>query len=330
MAQDEDFIRKIEQDMKALGGASERELFVAKQMLKLQQDINRELAKTKQMQGGGSGGGGGGGGSFSDKQVSLLKKDVAALKAGSGGGGASAGGSASGMLGKLRGGMAGVAGVAGPVAAITKAIFDVLQSREDSNLQAQKMFRERANESFEFARDFRRDLSDGTTNMLMKRKQDIDAPIQEIGMIHDFMWGNERNERIKQFRQETNDTIYKSLRTPVGRVFSEQQLKNAADMTNALNSKEVEGQFTWKQKGIFGWLKSNTIDRLTGQRQDEEEQAAMKLAQRRLKGMEQRLKDEERRQKEDVVFQLNERNRGNLLAAWEKEAAMKLGDWNPY
>lgn len=230
------------------------------------------------------------------------------------------------MLSKLGGGVEGLgaAGMArvGLVAMVVHKGFEIAQEYQNDRLEGAKMDLGRVNASYAAARAERYNSDPLATQILQQRRAAVEGAVEEHG-VQSYIYGNSQVAKVRGFRQETFDY---GLRNK-GRISAKDLAAMANLDTNAL---EVQRKFGWKEAGIFGALKSATIDRLTGTRAVEEEEYAMELAQKRMKGKEQALDAMEKDITENPIYKVAQMERSRMTHAVWTSQFERFNQWNPY
>lgn len=145
--------------------------------------------------------------------------------------------------------------------------------------------------------------------------------------LHQWLNGAEERAQAAQHAQG----VYNAARRPGSRIHDPNAALAAGDFQQYMNRGEVNRRFEYSDTGkssFFEWLKSQTFDRLTGQREYERRQYARELALRTVKGMEQRADEEQKVWDEDPVNKVSMRElslHDRAVAEWDIK---HFNDWN--
>ena len=257
------------------------------------------------------------------------------------------------------GGQIAAAGVAvAPIAMLAylggKALAAGLEEHEAHNLAAQEAGLVMASNSFEMAHKARFDPSGQMTDYLAQRTRDIASRANAIdaaqpswtagdtvltgmsGGVYGLLKGGSMFLDSGQHAAEMKkgqQNLYDMALGPGSKLRAIKNIEQQADFHNYMNSEMVARKFSWKESagngGLFGYAWSNTWGRLTGSRQREQENYAMELATRQIKGLEERLKKEVEDYNADPHNKLNDRERDHHMHIVEEAHVKHFQNWSP-
>lgn len=260
------------------------------------------------------------------------------------------------MLMKFGGQVAAAGAAVAPIALLAylggKAVVAGLEEHEANNLAAQQAQLVMASNSFEIAHKMKHDPSAQMTDFLISRQKEIAASNADIAAsqptwgwkdlglgllspallaakgVSSFLDGGKHEANMKQQAQTLRDMtgLGSDLRAVKG---IDQQI----NFRNYMEHRDVLDKFSWKDSaangGLFGYIWSNTAGRITGSRQREQEEYAMELTTRRIKGLAAELKKQHDEYEADPHNRLNDRERDHHLRVVEESHIKHFQNWNP-
>lgn len=224
--------------------------------------------------------------------------------------------------GGIEQGAANIAGVAMLAGMATRAVFEVMQHKADSELSAAKMDLAGNSRDFVLAKSLKYDT--GATQALTTRQRNIaGARTEDFGTINTFLDGTENAAHARDFQRHIEDFRLKHQ----GRI-NAQAIERASNSHALRYSGAVERQLGIIEKGTLGWLWSQTVGRATGSREAEREKLAHQMALKQLSGLEKHLDDDRRQITENPTYHFVQAERGREINAWRSFQMERFQQWN--
>jgi hypothetical protein len=223
-----------------------------------------------------------------------------------------------------------VAGIAGVGGAAVHFGAQRMQNAAEAQLTTAKSNMESSTSGFNLAHSLRYDTS-GTANrdIQLSRLARRTENVERNAAFAALDWYDPNTvAQIGSLRRSHATSLDAMRRTDT--YIDAGALTRAGNLDAARNSNEVQRVFSWKEKGIFGWLQSQTWDRAWGTRDLEAEQAAVKVAQGRVEALRKQMEDRENEWNADPVNQINALDQRRQLNAVFEDRFSRYLQWNSY
>jgi hypothetical protein len=219
-------------------------------------------------------------------------------------------------------------GAAAPAAILgmlVKAGFEIAQTRADSELAGAKLDLAGNSRSLNTAINARFQGGAALTNQLIARHLagEAAAGAEHHGFIDDFLNGPERRARAREFGRDVFD-----FKARYAGSTSADQLNRITDLKGASHLAEIENRLGYVEKGFFGWVKSQTVDRLTGAREAEREELVRTRAQRYMAAMDKEYDAIKRTVTDNPAYKVHDIDAARQAAAFRSFELERYCQWN--